>query len=257
MALSEAKIPMRRLCLLTAASFAVLLAGCAHGPKKIPPADVLYKHANDNLTVQNWNGAITKFRQLLSTYPFGEYATQSRLDLIYAYYRSNQPDETAKQADDFAKENPASPYVPYALFMKGAAYAAALQPGPLDNIFRVNLSRRDPLDQQQAFVAFKLLVNRYPDSPYSVQAKQWMVFVRDRLAKFNLGVARFYARRRDWVAAVDRAATIVTQYPTTPAAKPALGIMVQGYKALGETKLADAAQAYYNYNFGSGQSKSQ
>lgn len=243
---------MRRLLFPTAAILIALLAGCAHGPRKIPPADVLYKQASNNLTVQNWKQAVTKLRQLLATYPFGEYATQARLDLVYAYYRSNQPDEAAKQADDFVKESPASPYVPYVMFMKGAAYAAALQPGPLDIVFHANLSRRDPLDQQQAFVAFKQLVGRYPNSPYSIQARQWMVFVRDRLAKFSLGVAQFYARRRDWVAAVDRANDIVTQYPTTPAAKPALKIMVQGYRALGETKLADAAQAYYDYNFGSG-----
>lgn len=242
---------MRRLPFAIAIAIALtaLLAGCAHGPRKIPPVDVLYKQAHNDLTVENWKPGIAKLRQLLSTYPFGKYATQARLDLIYAYYRSNQPDEVSSQADDFVKENPVSPYVPYAMFMKGAAYAAALQPGPLDRLFHVNLSRRDPLDQEQAFAAFKQLVGRYPDSRYSVQAKRWMVFVRDRLAKFDLGVARFYQTRAEWVAAVDRASQIVTRYPTTPAARTALKIMIEGYRKLGETELANTVEAYYRYNF--------
>ncbi|MGH8426735.1 MAG: outer membrane protein assembly factor BamD [Gammaproteobacteria bacterium] len=243
---------MRRFfsSLAVAAVTAMVLAGCAHhGPRPIPPASVLYKHAQDNLMLENWKPAIAQLRQLLSTYPFGEYATQARLELIYANYRSNQPDEVAKQSDDFVQENPASPYVPYAMFMKGAAYANALQPGPLDSFFHTNLSRRDPIDDEQAFAAFKQLIVRYPDSPYAQRARQWMIFVRDRLANFSLGVARFYASRKQWVAAVDRASDVVTTFPATPAATPALKIMMQGYRALGEDQLAAAAETYYRYNF--------
>lgn len=227
-----------------------ILAGCAHGPRKIPPEGALYKHAKDALTVENWKQATAQLRQLLSTYPFGKYATQARLDLIYAYYRGGQADEAAKQADEFEKENPASPFVPYALFLKGVAYANAMQRGPLDSIFHTSLRNRDPLDQEEAYSAFQQLVKRYPDTAYAKQAKQWMVFVRDRLAGFNLMVARFYAQRRQWVAAIDRAAAIVTQFPTTPSVKPALQIMIRGYRALGEKRLADAAESWYRYNFG-------
>ncbi len=229
-----------------------LLGGCASGPKKIPPEHTLYKHAKNALTVENWRAAANQFRSLISTYPFGKYATQARLNLIYAYYRGGNTDEAAKQADDFVKENPASPYAAYALFMKGVAYANALQRGPLDALFGVSLAQRDPLDQEQAFTAFKQLAKRYPDSRYTKQARQWMVFVRNRLAHFNLGVARFYAVRKQWVAAASRANKIVTEFPGTSAAKPALKILMRSYKKLGEDALATQAKAWYDYNYGSG-----
>ncbi len=229
-----------------------LLGGCASGPKKIPPEHTLYKHAKNALTVQNWRSAANQFRRLISTYPFGKYATQARLNLIFAYYRGGNTDEATKQADDFVKENPASPYAAYALFMKGVAYANALQRGPIDAIFGVNLSQRDPLDQEQAFTAFKQLAKRYPNSRYTKQARQWMVFVRSRLANFNLSVARFYKARKQWVAAASRANKIVTQFPGTSATRPALKILMQSYKALGEDTLADQAKAWYDYNYGSG-----
>ena len=227
-----------------------LLGGCASGPKKIPPESTLYKHAKDALTVENWRSAANQFRTLISTYPFGKYATQARLNLIFAYYRGGNTDEAAKQADDFVKENPASPYAAYAMFMKGVAYANALQRGPLDSLFGVSLTERDPLDQEQAFTAFKQLAKRYPDSRYTKQARQWMVFVRSRLAHFNLGVARFYLIRGNWVAAAARANMIVTAFPGTSATKPALKIMMQSYKALGEDALAAQAKAWYDYNYG-------
>ena len=226
-----------------------LLGGCASGPKKIPPENTLYKHAKDALTVENWRAAANQFRTLISTYPFGKYATQARLDLIFAYYRGGNTDEAAKQADDFVKENPASPYAAYAMFMKGVAYANALQRGPLDSLFGVSLTERDPLDQEEAFTAFKQLAKRYPDSHYTKQARQWMVFVRSRLARFNLGVARFYFIRGNWVAAAARANRIVTEFPGTSATKPALKIMMQSYKALGEDTLAAQAKAWYDHNY--------
>ncbi len=243
---------MRRLTPLLglALAGALLLAGCASGPRKIPPETKLYKNARDALTVHNWKAATASLRSMISTYPFGKYATQGRLDLIYAYYRDNKTDEAARQADDFVKENPVSPYAAYAQFMKGVAYANALQRGPVATVFRVSLADRDPVDQEEAYTAFKQLVKRYPHSPYAKQAKQWMVFVRNRLSKFNLNLARFYQRRKEWVAAASHAADIVTNFEDTPEAKPALRILIRSYKALGETALAADAQSWYDYNYG-------
>jgi len=243
---------MRRLTpLLTLVlASAVILAGCASGPKKIPPETKLYKNAKDALTVHNWKAATSSLRSMIATYPFGKYATQGRLDLIYAYYRDNKTDEAAKQADDFVKENPASPYAAYAQFMKGVTYANALQRGPVASLFTISLADRDPVDQEQAYTAFKQLVKRYPDSPYARQAKQWMVFVRNRLAQFNLNLARFYQRRKEWVAAARHAADIVSSFGDSTAAKSAFRILINSYKALGEDELASDAQDWYDYNYG-------
>ncbi|MGH8274830.1 MAG: outer membrane protein assembly factor BamD [Gammaproteobacteria bacterium] len=241
----------RHLPLFTIFALATaLLAGCASGPRKIPSAGELYHRAQTSLTVHDWKRAAGQFRQLISTYPFGKYATPARLRLIYAYYRSGNTDEAASQADQFLKENPASPYASYAYFLKGISYASAMQPGILDSVFHTGLGKRSPVDQKEAFSAFTQLVKRYPDTPYAAKARQWMVFVRDRLARYNLNVARYYAQRADWVAAVDRAATIVSKFPNTPVVKPALKIMTRGYQALGEKKLAAAADAWYQYNYG-------
>lgn len=243
---------MRRkpIFVLLALATTLALAGCASGPQKIPEAGKLSQQADSAMITHQWKLAAGKYRQLLATYPSGKYATQARLNLVYIYYRADQPDEAGSQADQFRKENPASPYVPYVLYIKGLAYATAMQPGLMEQMFGVSMSKRDPRDQQRAFQAFKELVTDYPHSPYTNRAKRWMVFVRNRLARFNLDVARFYVRREEWVAAVNRAATILTKFSKTPSAKPALKVLERSYKALGEEKLAAEAQKYYRFNFG-------
>lgn len=227
------------------------LAGCASAPYKTPKAGRLFHQADNAMITHEWRVASAKYRELLATYPSSKYATQARLNLVYVYYRADQPDEAGSQADRFRKEDPASPYVPYVLYIKGLAYATSMQPGLMERTFGVSMSQRDPKDQQKAFKAFRNLVTEYPKSAYTERAKRWMVFVRNRLAKFNLGVARFYLRRKEWVAAVNRAATILTKFSKTPSAKPALKILERSYRALGEEKLATEAQKYYRFNFGS------
>jgi outer membrane protein assembly factor BamD len=241
-----------RTHLLTA--FAILLAtailaGCSSGPEKIPPANVLYGQAHNSLESHNWKQAALRYRQLISTYPFGKYATSARLNLMYSYYRAGNTDEAANQADDFLKENPSSPYAPYALFLKAISYASSMQLGILDSVFHSDMSERSPVNQRQAYTAFQQLMKRYPNTPYAQKAKQWMVFVRNRLAAYNLNLARFYAKRQEWVAAVNRASTVVVQFPHTASTRHALKIMSRGYHALGEEKLAKAADAWYDYNY--------
>lgn len=233
--------------------FLAALAGCAHHSHapKIRPVKDMYRRAKNSLTIEHYGRAIAIYKQLLATYPFGKYATQSRLDLIYAYYKSGQPDETADTANRFEKQDPTSPYVPYALYVEGVAYATTVKPGPLQRVFGISAARRDPKNEKKAFQTFKRLITNYPHSKYVKRARQWMVFVRNRLAKFDLFTARFYLRRKIWVAAVDRAAYIVTHYSRSPSVKPALRIMVRGYRALGETDLANAAEKLYKHNFGS------
>lgn len=230
---------------------AVILGGCAHKKEySVPTETALYHKAENSLKVANWKEATTRFRTLLSTYPFGKYATQGRLNLIYAYYRNGNTDEAASQADDFVKENPASPYAAYALFMKGVAYANGVQPGLLEKVFGAGLGDRDPDDQQQAFTAFKQLIQRYPNSRYAHQAKRWMIFVRSRLARFDLNVAHFYMRHKQWVAAASRAAKIIKEFPDTTSTKAAFQALIRSYKALGEKSLASDAQAWYDFNYG-------
>jgi outer membrane protein assembly factor BamD len=110
-------------------------------------------------------------------------------------------------------------------------------------------TERDPKAAQDSFAAFKDLVTRFPSSRYAPDSRVRMQYLLDALAKYEIHVAGYYLRRGANIAAVNRAKEVLTEYPNTPAIHDALLILVQGYNALGMTKLRDDAQRVLDLNF--------
>ncbi len=224
----------------------LLLAGCAdtpdHDPTKDWSAARFYTEAREALRNGEFQQAITHYETLESRFPFGRYAQQAQLEVIYAYYRFDEPDAAIAAADRFIKINPLHPYVDYAMYLKGLAN---FNRGVsfLDRWLEDQYSRRDPKAARQAHADFAELVRRFPDSRYSAEALKRIAYLRNSLAENEIHVARYYVKRQAWVAAVGRAKHVLENFPRTPAVPQALAIMVEGYRALGLGELeADAAR---------------
>jgi hypothetical protein len=111
--------------LLRATRFALLaaviaLAGCGRDDAvQEIGADQLYAQGQEHLLNSNFAGAIISFQNLVIRYPFSPSSRQAQLDLIYAYYRSGQPEAALDVAETFRRENPRLPEVAYCLYMIG------------------------------------------------------------------------------------------------------------------------------------------
>src|SRR5512143_2039572 len=126
-------------------------------------AQKLYAEAKDNLNDGNYERAVKLFETLESRYPFGRYAQQAQLEVAYAYYKDNEPVSAVAACDRFIKLHPDHPNVDYAYYIKGLANFNTDQ-GPFSALADQDLSERDPKAAEDAFEAFKALVNRFPDS---------------------------------------------------------------------------------------------
>ena len=82
----------------------------------------LYQKANTHLKGNNFIDAINSYSLLESRYPFGIYAQQAQLELMFLYYSRNDPDNVIAIADRFIRINPQHENVDYAHYMKGLAY---------------------------------------------------------------------------------------------------------------------------------------
>lgn len=232
----------------------VLVAGCAgNEPDRDPHASaaILYEKAQRDLRIGNYGKAIFNLEEVQARYPFSEFARQAQLDLIYAYYKNREPESAVGTADQFIRENPRHPRVDYAYYLKGLVYYERSR-NWLEAIFRVDLSKRSPDDARRSFANFSLLLDRFPDSPYAEDARQRMVFLRNRLADHELHVARFYLQRQAWLAAARRAAYVVENYPGAPQNREALEILVRAYNQLEMTDFADDAQRVLAENYPKG-----
>ncbi|HET7755634.1 MAG TPA: outer membrane protein assembly factor BamD [Steroidobacteraceae bacterium] len=215
--------------------------------QKVTP-EILFKRAKKNLEDNNFNGAIKGYEALTARFPFSDEARQARIDLIYAYYRAGEGESATDAADTFIRENPTHPRVDYAYYVKGLVDFERT-PNALERLFRADLTKRPPSTARKAFAAFKVVVEQYPKSEYAHDALQRMVYLRDRLASYEVHVAQYYLRRGAYVAAAQRAKAAIEQYDGAPAERDALAVMIESYDKLGLKPLADQAREVYAANY--------
>jgi outer membrane protein assembly factor BamD len=215
--------------------------------KKLSP-EALYKKAHKSLESYDFNAAIKSYEQLTARYPFTDEARQARLDLIYAYYRAGEKESATDAAETFIRENPTHPRVDYAWYVKGLVEFERT-PNAIERLFRADLSKRPPSTARKSFAAFKTVVELYPKSEYAHDSLQRMVYLRDRLASYEVHVARYYLKRGAYIAAAQRAKGAIEQYDGAPAVREALEIMIEAYDKLNLEPLAAQTRQVYETNY--------
>ncbi|MFT5691451.1 MAG: outer membrane protein assembly factor BamD [Oceanicoccus sp.] len=208
----------------------------------------LYEAAQANMRTENFVQAVKNLQLLEARYPFGPYAEQSQLEIIYAHYRSFEADAAIAAADRFIRLHPLHQNVDYAYYIKGLANYAEGE-GFLDRFMPTDITMRDPGAALQSFEDFRQLLTRYPYSAYARDAKSRMVFLRARLARYEINVANYYFKRGSYLAAANRGRYVVENFPQTPASGDALAVMVQAYHLLDLKDLAASSLAVLNANY--------
>ncbi|MCM2973713.1 outer membrane protein assembly factor BamD [Larsenimonas suaedae] len=226
---------MRAISLSVLALTLGLLAGCAgDGNKQTQdaPEQQLYQQAQKALDDGRYSAAVNYLEALDSRYPFGDYAEQAQLELIYGYYQVENWDQTRAAASRFIRLHPDNAQVDYAYYLRGLA---AWEAGrfSLEGLDLIDISKRDLGATRDAYVDFGELVRRFPDSPYAPDARQRIIYLRNVLARNELQAADFYLRKEAYTAAVKRGQWVIDHYPQTPATRDALAVMVEGYLGLG------------------------
>lgn len=229
-----------------------LVALCGCGRENVVEdqgPELLYQRGYDAMDASNYAGAIQYFNALEARYPFSPESRQAQLDLIYLYYRGLQPELAIDAAEEFERENPTHERLDYCLYMRGLTYFDQA-PNIIERILRVDLSLRPPKDTLRSFSTFQELIRRFPNSEYVPDARQRMVFLRNRLAEYENHVADYYVRRGAYVAAVNRAKYALEHYPEAPQLEKTLQILVVSYERLGMTDLAADARRVLRETYG-------
>ena len=231
------------LPLLMLVCLSIGLNGCFFKRNKPPVsgAQQYYDKASKALEGGDYQTAISYYETLEARYPFSNQSKQGQLDLIYAYYRNREPESVIDAARQFERENPTSPRVDYAVYMRGMALFSG-ERGFFHKLFRVDLSQRPPKDARDSYSAFAELVRRFPESRYAPDARQRMLFLRNRIAEHENHIATYYYKRGAYAAAISRANYAIQVFDGSPSTANSMRILADSYKALGMTDLAADAE---------------
>ncbi|WP_447589253.1 outer membrane protein assembly factor BamD [Aquipseudomonas campi] len=208
----------------------------------------LYQQAQDDLNNSSYTNAVAKLKALESRYPFGRYAEQAQLELIYAYYKNSEPEATKSSAERFIRLHPQHPNVDYAYYLKGLA-AFDQDRGLLARFLPLDMTKRDPGAARDSFNEFAQLTSRYPNSRYAPDAKARMVYLRNLLAAYEIHVAHYYLTRQAYVAAGNRGRYVVENFQETPSVGDGLAVMVEAYQRLEMNDLAATSLEALKLNY--------
>ncbi|MGD2170961.1 MAG: outer membrane protein assembly factor BamD [Gammaproteobacteria bacterium] len=234
---------------------AVSLAACGTKEEIDPTADwtveQFYNEASKELADENYLTAIEYYETLESRFPFGKYATQAQIDVAYAYFKFDEPDSAITAIDRFIKLHPRHESVDYAYYLKGLVN---FERGGtiLDVLVERDKSEFDRNLLLTAYNDFELLVQRFPDSKYAVDARKRMIYLRNELARADYNAASFYAKREAWVAVANRTRDILHNYQGSSVIRATLELQLRAYRELGMEEMARDTQRVIDLNYNQG-----
>ena len=155
---------IRTFLILPMISFIVVSCN-SDGPEVEQPEKIYYDQAQRRMNSNNFNGAIESLEAIENMYPFGKYAEQAQVELIYAHFMNSETEAAHSSAEKFIRLHPRHPNIDYAYFMKGLS-SYTRDRDLLIRFSDTDLSNRDISGAKQSFAELTEFLTRFPDSQY-------------------------------------------------------------------------------------------
>ena len=241
---------LSRILLLCAV---ILIAGCAKNGQEYDPtanwnAERLFQDGIEEMNAANWKLAKERFLAVETRFPLGVYAQQAMINLAYSQWKDKEPELALATLARFQQQYPNHPATDYVLYLKGMINFTPPS-AVFASITRQNPGERDPKALRQSYIAFNELIDRFPESRYTVDARKRVAWLVNTMAENEKVVARYYYDRYAYVAAINRAQLVITDFQGVPAAEEALYIMMMSYEKLGMTDMRNDTERVLLANF--------
>ena len=182
--------------------------------------------------------AIAFFSDVERLYPYSEWAKRSVIMQAFANHKAKQYEEARDAAERYIEYYPSDEDSAYAQYIIALSY--------YDQIEDVG---RDQQVTAKALEAFKTLMVNYPNSEYVKAAELKFDLAFDHLAGKEMEVGRYYLKRQQFPAAINRFRIVVEEYQTSSYTAEALHRLVEAYLSMGLVEEAQSAGAILGYNY--------
>ncbi len=220
---------------------AMVLAACSgsdENPYVEREVHNIYNDAVDSLESGDYAEAATRFDEVERQHPYSVWATKAQLMAGFAHYQANRYDEAIIALERFIQLHPGNRDIAYAYYLKAVSY--------YEQISDVS---RDQLATERARQSLQELIRRFPNSKYARDARLKLDLTRDHLAGKEMEIGRYYLRKDQYLAAINRFRIVVDRYQTTTHVPEALHRLAEAYAALGIMDEAQRNAAVLGHNY--------
>lgn len=187
--------------------------------------------------------ALETFNRIRNFYRDDPLAVKAELAVADVYYRQSEWDQARLAYEDFMRMHPRNDDIDYVVYRIGLSL---YRKAPRE-------AARDQTWTRQAVNTWAAFDSRFPTSEYSGEVDGHYRECRERLARKELLIARFYRRRRAWPAVQGRADGLIHTYPNSLVAPDGWALLAEAgawegdsqqvQQALDSLALADAPRA--------------
>ena len=197
-----------------------------------------YKEGKDALESGDVLFAAKKFNEAEKLFPQSEWAPKAALMAAYSYYAQDYYGDSIAELERFLKVYPYHQELSYVYYLLGICYYEQIVDEKKDTEAILNAKQ-----------IFQIVVKKYPNTDYAIDANFKIDLINDILASKEMYIGRYYFDKKKWIPAINRFKTVLENYETTIYTEEALHRLVEVHYTLG---LKDEAQKYakllgYNY----------
>lgn len=182
--------------------------------------------------------ALIYFTEVERLYPYTEWAKRGLIMQAYTLHQTKKYEEARIAAQRYLDFYPGEEDAAYAQYLLALSF--------YDQIDEVG---RDQGLTYQALQALRVVIEEYPNSEYTKSAILKFDLAFDHLAAKEMEIGRYYLKRANYTAAINRFRTVVADFQTTSHTAEALHRLVESYLALGLTDEAQTAAAILGHNY--------
>ena len=182
--------------------------------------------------------AAKKFNEAELLYPQSQWAPKAALMAGYTYYSDNYYGDAIFEIERYLKTYPSHINVDYGHFLLAMCYYETI----IDE-------KRDLEPLLKAKRKFEFVMNNFPNTDFSMDAKFKLGVISDKLAAKQMYIAKHYLKKEKWIAAINRYKNIVEDYSTTIYVEEALHRLVEIYYRIGLKQESEKYAKLLGYNY--------
>ncbi len=236
-----------RISFILASLIFVLLISCSKEEPKISKIeetnldDQMVQAYKDGLKELEKGDAIyaaKKFNEAELLYPQSIWASRASLMAAYSYFSQSYYNDAIIELERFLEKYKLHDRRDYAYYLLALSH--------YDQIVDETKDLERIMDSQKYF---KILINKYPATEYSVDAKFKLELIDEILASKEMYIARYYIQREKWIPAINRFKKVINDYQTTIYVEEALHRLVEIHYNIGLIEESKKYAALLGYNY--------